>query len=127
MLAGFERLVEDRILAAQRNGEFDNLEGAGKPLKLDDISRIPPELRLAYTILKNADCLPPEIELKKDIIRMETLLSGLKDELQRYRTMKKLNFLIMKLNTMRGTSVAFEMPQQYEEALMDRMDNPSPR
>lgn len=127
MLTGFEKLVEERILAAQRKGEFDNLEGAGKPLKVDDMNRVPQDLRLAYKILKNADFLPPELELKKEIVRTETLLAGLEDELQRYRTMQKLNFLIMKLNTMRKTSVALEIPQQYEEALMDRMAVRSPR
>lgn len=121
MLTGFEKLVEERILAAQRNGEFDNLEGAGQPLCLEDMSRVPQELRLAYKILKNADCLPPEIELKKEIIRTETLLASLEDEQQRYRMMQKLNFMIMKLNTLRGTSVEFEIPQQYEEALVSRM------
>lgn len=121
MITGFEKLVEERIRAAQRKGEFDNLEGAGKPLKFEDMSRIPQELRLSYKILKNADCLPPEVELKNEIVRTESLLADMEDEQQRYRTMQKLNFLIMKLNTMRNTSVSIEIPQQYEEALVDRM------
>jgi len=121
VLTGFEKLVEERILAAQRNGEFDNLEGAGRPLPLEDMSRVPQELRLAYKILKNADCLPPEIELKKEIIRTETLLASMEEEQTRYRMMQKLNFMIMKLNTLRRTSVEREIPQQYEEALMSRM------
>ena len=81
-----------------RNGDFQNLPGAGKPLKADDLSRIPEELRLAYRILKNADCLPPELDLKKEIIRAEMLLESLTDEKQRYQAIKKLNFLIMKKN-----------------------------
>lgn len=121
VLTGFEKIVEERILAAQRNGEFDNLEGAGKPLEHEDLSRIPQELRLAYKILKNADCLPPEIELKKEIIRTETLLENMEDESLRYRTLKKLNYLIMKFNIMRGGSAALEIPQQYEHKVMDRL------
>jgi hypothetical protein len=31
MIPGFEKIVEERILIAQRKGDFDNLEGAGKP------------------------------------------------------------------------------------------------
>ena len=50
-------------------GEFDNLEGQGQPLKLEDDSHIPPELRMAYKILKNADCLPPELELRQEIVQ----------------------------------------------------------
>jgi hypothetical protein len=121
ILTGFEKIVEERIKAAQRSGEFDNLEGAGKPLKHEDYSRIPQELRLAYKILKNADCLPPEIELKNEIIRTETLLSGMKDEAQRYQTLKKLNFMIMKLNTMRGGSVTFDIPQHYEHKIVEHI------
>lgn len=121
MNTGFEKLVEERILAAQRKGEFDNLEGAGKPLAPEDMSRVPQELRIAYKILKNADCLPPEIELQKEIITTEKMLAGVKDEQERYRVMKKLNFLIMKFNTMTNRSIRFEIPQKYEEALMSKM------
>ncbi len=120
-ITGFEKVVEERIRAAQRKGEFDNLKGSGKPLDHEDLSRIPQELRLAYKILKNADCLPPEVELRNEIIRTETLLSNLEDEHLRYRTLKKLNFLIMKLNTMRGGSVELEIPQQYEEKVLERI------
>ena len=121
MFFGFERIVEERILAAQRNGEFDNLEGAGKPLKPEDMSRVPQELRMAYKILKNADCLPPEVELQKEIVTTEKMLSGLKDAQERFKILKKLNFLIMKFNTMTNRSIPFEIPQKYEEALVDRM------
>ena len=32
-----ERLAEQRILEAQRKGEFDDLAGKGKPLELEDL------------------------------------------------------------------------------------------
>lgn len=123
IVTGFEKIVEERIRAAQRNGDFDNLKGAGKPLDHEDYSRIPDELRLAYKILKNADCLPPEVELQNEIIRTETLLSTMEDEALRYKTMKKLNYMILKLNTLRGGSVAFEVPQQYEHKLVERLSD----
>ncbi len=121
IFTGFEKIVEERILAAQRRGEFDNLKGSGKPLEHEDLSRVPQELRLAYKILKNADCLPPEIELKNEIIRTENLLAGMEDESARYRTLKKLNYLIMKLNMIRGGSAALEIPQQYEHKVVERL------
>ena len=31
-----EKIIEERIQEAMANGEFDNLEGAGKPLNLDE-------------------------------------------------------------------------------------------
>lgn len=121
MLKGFQKIVEERIRKAQEEGEFDNLPGSGEPLRPDDI-RIPEELRLAYKILKNAECLPPEIELKKEISQIEDILVGMTDAAERYRMLKKLNFLILKLNLSRGGSVRFEMPQHYESKLAMRME-----
>lgn len=121
MIPGFEKIVENRIKKAQKRGEFDNLPGAGKPLELYNDQHIPEDLRLAYKILKNGDCLPPEIELKKEIQRTEDLLFNVQDTAERYRTLKKLNFLIMKLNTTRNTDARFDMPQHYEAAISDRM------
>ncbi|MBU0986411.1 MAG: DUF1992 domain-containing protein [Proteobacteria bacterium] len=120
MIPGFDRIVEERILKAQKNGEFDNLPGSGKPLELKNDACVAEDLRLAFKILKNANCLPPEIEIKKQIRQTEDLLAGMPDTSEKYRTLKKLNFLIMKLNTLRNSSINLEMPQQYSEKLIDR-------
>jgi len=125
MVTGFEKIVEERIQQSIKKGEFDNLPGMGKPLNLDDFTNVPGELRMAYKILKNADCLPPEIELKKEILQAETLLHDMKDTKQKYHILKKLNYLIMKLNTLRGGSIAFEIPQKYEAKLVERMSSSS--
>ena len=127
MIQGFEKIVEERILTAQQKGEFENLDGFGKPLALHDDFHVPEELRLAFKILKNADCLPPEIELKKEIRQTEDLLAGMQDTSEKYRLLKKINFLIMKLNTIRGSSVMFEMPQHYMEKLVDCLDRSNNR
>ncbi|WP_236886000.1 DnaJ family domain-containing protein [Desulfococcus multivorans] len=81
----------------------------------------PEELRLAHKILKNADCLPPEIELKKEILKTEDLLAGMADTAEKYHVMKKLNFLIMKLNAMRNSNVVFEVPQKYLGKVADQI------
>lgn len=124
IFTGFEKIVEERIRQALKKGEFDNLPGAGKPLALDK-SPAPEELRLAYKILKNADCLPPELELQKEIARAEDLLAAMEDTADRYHVLKKLNFLIMKLNAMRNASIRFEMPQRYEARVLDRFASKS--
>ena len=123
MFTGFSRIIEERIRKAQKKGVFDNLEGSGKPLNLENDSHIAEDLRLAYKILKNADCLPPEIELKKEIERTEDLLGSMKDTAQKHRTLKKLNYLIMKLNAVRDTSIELEMPQQYSLKLVERLES----
>lgn len=127
MIQGFEKIVEERILKAQKKGEFENLPGSGKPLIFNDNHFISEDLRLAYKILKNADCAPPEIELKKEIRRTEDLLAGMHETSDKYRLLKKLNFLIMKLNTIRETSIVFEMPQHYMESLVERFGKSEPQ
>ncbi len=122
MFTGFSKIVEERIRKAIQKGEFENLAGAGQPLKLEDDRHIAEELRLAHKILKNAECLPPEIELKKEIHRTEELLVGMKDTAAKYQTLKKLNFLIMKLNTMRNTSVDLEK-HQYSTRLVEKIES----
>jgi hypothetical protein len=112
-----ERKIQEAIL----NGELDNLPGKGKPLNLDDDSHIPEELRLAYKILKNADCLPPELELKKEIVQLKDLLRGMKDVEEKYRLSKRLNFQIMKLNMTRRVSPLLEEDQVYYEKMAERL------
>lgn len=123
MLYGFEKIIEERILKAQKRGEFENLPGAGKPLEFEDDSFVSEDLRLAYKILKNADCVPVEIELKKEIKQTEDLLAGMQETSEKYRILKKLNFLILKLNSIRGTSIVHEMPQVYTGKLVERFEN----
>jgi hypothetical protein len=123
MIPGFSKIVEERIRAAQKKGEFDNLEGSGKPLNLTADQTVAEELRLAHKILKNADCLPPEVELKKEIRQTEDLLAGMGETADKYRMMKKLNFLILKLNTLRNTCVVFDEPQKYSDKLIKKLES----
>ena len=102
MIPGFEKLVEERIKKAQKEGFFDDLEGSHKPLKLDS-QNVPDDLRLAHKIMKNAGFLPPEVELKKEITPTEQLLETAKiDSPKRVKIQKKLNYLLTKLSTARG-------------------------
>ena len=114
------RIVEQRIKEAQEKGEFDNLPGHGKPLKLEDDSHVPEDLRIAYKILKNADCLPPELQEKKEIRQMEDLLASLPDEKERYKLIKKINFRIMKLNMVGKKSPLLEEKQLYYRKVIDK-------
>jgi len=122
MISGFEKIVEERIRRAIEKGEFDDLPCAGEPLELEDDSSVPEELRLAYKILKNAECLPPEIELRKEIEKTEDLLAALPDTAEKYRLLKKLNFLILKVNAMRRASIANEIPERYAAQVVSRLE-----
>ena len=72
--------AERHISSALKRGELDNLSGEGKPLLLDDDSHVPADLRVGYRLLKNAGCLPPEIEQRKEAATLASLLRGLSRE-----------------------------------------------
>ena len=115
MIPGFEKIVEERIKKARENGDFDNLGGLHKPLNFDD-QNIPDEFRLSHKILKNSGFLPPELELKKNIRQTEDLLSAAQiDYPERINIQKKLNYLMTKLNSIRGGSLASSLlTKEYE-------------
>jgi len=101
----FQRLAEQRILEAQRKGEFDNLPGKGKPLELEDLSTVPEDLRMGYKILKNARVLPPEAELLKDIHILEDLLKHIDDESERQALSKSIQWKMIRLDMLKKRSL----------------------
>jgi hypothetical protein len=117
----FERIAENRILEAMEAGLFDNLEGQGRPLKLEDESHIPPELRMAYKILKNADCLPPELQVRKEVVQLQDLLASMPEEAEKVQQMRRLNFLMMKLKIMRPVSLQLEEHELYTPKILERL------
>jgi len=66
-MSWIEIVADRKIRDAQDEGAFDNLPGKGQPLKLDYDSRVPPELRAAYRLMKDAQVLPEWIQLDKEI------------------------------------------------------------
>ncbi len=66
-MSSTQDLVERQIEKAREKGAFDNLEGAGKPLNLEENPFEPPEMRMVLKILKDNDFAPYWVELGKDI------------------------------------------------------------
>ncbi len=120
-LAFIEQIAEERIRAAQENGAFDDLPGRGKPLDQDDDAHVPPELRMAWRVLKNAGCLPPELEAEREINTAIELLSAMTDEGERYRQMQRLNLMITRLNETRRRPVRLEAQQLYYDKIVARV------
>ena len=114
------RTFDQVIQEALDRGEFDDLPGRGKPIQIEDDSGVPEDLRLAYKVLKNADCLPPELQLKKEIRQMEELLENIPDEKEKYRQIKKINYKIMKLNLMGKKSPLLEEREIYYKKLVEK-------
>jgi hypothetical protein len=70
-----ELLAESKIRAAMAEGKFDDLSGRGMPLPLDDMSGVPADLRMGFKLLRNAGCLPPELEARKESARLGALMA----------------------------------------------------
>jgi hypothetical protein len=120
---GLDALVERRIAAAIARGEFDNLPGAGRPLALDDDLLVPQELRVAWRLLKNAGCVPPELAQVAEVNRLLGAVSlGEADDGERSAGVRRLRALLMQLEVSGRTATAQAAWQQYGEALRGRCD-----
>ncbi len=117
----FAKIAEEKIREAMVKGEFADLEGYGKPLNLDDFSRVPSDLRMAYKILKNAGYIPEEVHLQKEINSTRDLLAHCTDEKEKYRQIQKLNLLITRMNMSRKRPVNLEADQVYYGKVVNKI------
>ncbi|MDR9892800.1 DUF1992 domain-containing protein [Pseudenterobacter timonensis] len=116
-----DQWAERHIVDAQRQGDFDNLPGSGKPLMLDDDSHVPAELRAGYRLLKNAGCLPLELQQRKEAVELADLLKGIKEEDPRYRELqRRLTLLEIQLRQA-GLSTDF-LHGDYADRLLKKID-----
>lgn len=79
--------VNKQIEEAMERGEFKNLPGEGKPLKLDANPYLTPQARMTNRLLKENGFAPRWIELEKEIkkekAQLERLLKNLKGRRKR--------------------------------------------
>ncbi len=94
----FGKLIENKILEAMEAGEFDDLPGKGKPLDLNDYFATPADMRLGYSILKSARCLPVEVELRKEIEALKTDMANCSNESRIQALRKEIEGKSLKLN-----------------------------
>jgi hypothetical protein len=65
------KLAENRIEEAIANGEFKDLPGHGQPLDLGEYFAQPAAERAGAALLKNANVIPPEVQMLKEIGQLE--------------------------------------------------------
>ncbi|EJJ4226577.1 DUF1992 domain-containing protein [Salmonella enterica] len=117
-----DQWAERHIIDAQTKGDFENLAGSGEPLILDDDSHVPPELRAGYRLLKNAGCLPPELEQRKEAIQLLDLLKGIRQDNPQYPELcRRLSLLEMKLRQA-GLSTEF-LRGEYADKLLRKIND----
>lgn len=117
----FTRMVEERIREAQKDGAFDNLPGKGKPLRLEDHSMIPEDLRVSYHILRNAHVLPPEAEIQKEIHTLQDLLKYVEEDDERKALMKAIEWKFIRLDMLRRRSFSWQTSRFYGKKLVRRL------
>lgn len=115
-----DELVERRILEAIERGELADLPGRGRPLDLDDAAFVPPELRAAYRLLKNAGYVPPEVQCLRDIGELERLIDTATDPELRSQAARRLELLWQRMDT--RLPGARSRLRAYREQLLARMD-----
>ncbi|ATM87748.1 MULTISPECIES: DUF1992 domain-containing protein [Yersinia] len=114
--------AERYIADAQKNGEFDNLSGNGKPLQLDDDSFVPLDLRVGYRLLKNAGYLPPELQDRQEALTIVDLLSQLGNQHDAQTKLRSRLILLEMRLKQAGLSTDF-LHQEYQHRVADRLSN----
>jgi hypothetical protein len=115
------RVAEQRILEALEKGEFEKLEGAGKPFVFEDETFVPEDLRAAYRVLKNAGCIPPELEIRKEIVTLKDLINTIDDDKERLKKIRELNFKLIKFEMVRGRPLRLEDYPDYQNKIEQKM------
>lgn len=114
-----ELIAEDRIRKAIEEGQFEDLEGKGKPLPPDEAAHLPAEIRLAYRMLKSGGYIDDPRTLEREIVRVQDLLQHLEDESERYRQMQKLEALAFRMERLTGKRV--ELAEDYYDSVVQRV------
>lgn len=116
-----DSLAEEQIRCAIRRGDFDDLPGEGQPLMLDDDSGVPQELRVAYRVLRNAGCLPPELRLGKEIQQLEALLDQAELSAEEQTIRRRLCFLKARLALHGQDGDLLVRERDYREKLVEKL------
>jgi hypothetical protein len=113
-------IAEQRISQAIEKGELKPTGWENKPLPLNDDHMVPDDLKIAYKLLKNSGYLPPEIETRKEITRLEELIARTEDEHERLQQMRKLNVLLMKVDATRNNPANIAHNDEYYRKIVER-------
>ncbi len=111
-------IAEQKIQEALKKGDLNSEKWKNKPLPEENDRFVPDDLKMAYKILKNSGYLPPEIEERKEVKKLEELIATTEDEHTRVRQMKKLSVLLAKIESRRNKpSNIAEQDEYYRQAV----------
>jgi hypothetical protein len=121
VINALRQIAERRIAQAIEDGTLKTEGWQNRPLPLDDDSFVPDDLKMAYKILKNSGYLPPEVEARKEVQKLEDLIAKTEDSHQRVKQMKKLSVLMMKIEAQRNRPSSIEQDDAYYRKLVERI------
>jgi hypothetical protein len=76
---------------------------------------------MAYKVLKNAGCLPVELEIRKEVMNLRDLITTIDDNQERLKKIRELNFKLLKLNELRKRPINLENFPEYEDKIYRKM------
>lgn len=82
-------LINQKIREAEEAGDFDNLEGAGKPLPKED----DPENALLNRLVKESGGVPEFVSLSRELDKLREELRETGDRTRRQEIMKEMSMM----------------------------------
>ena len=118
-----QTLCERKIREAQEIGEWPDLSRwKNRPLPDDaDMQNVPPDLRMAYRMLKNAGYIPEELALHREIRETRDLLAHATDEQEKLGHLRRISLLKTKLEAQCGRPLYLDEDSPYFERVVDRL------
>ena len=93
-------IVENAIAAwkrkAEHKEELKNNKFRGKKLNFDEYFRTPEEHRMGMKILKDANCIPPAVDMMKQIEEKKKSLTAINDQQEQAAVRKEIRDLELK-------------------------------
>ena len=101
-------LINQKIREAEEAGDFDNLEGAGKPLPKED----DPENALLNRLVKESGGVPEFVSLSRELAELREELRETGDRMRRQEIMKKMSMMDARIDMLRQLRALTEaLPQ----------------
>lgn len=66
-------------------------------------------------------CIPPELELRKEIVTLRDLLRAVEDDGERRTKIRELNHMLLKLSLMSGRTVDLDGFPEYRDRIAARL------
>ena len=113
----FESWIEQQIQQAQREGQFDDLPGQGRPLRLDE-NTDPNWWAKQLLRREQVDFLPPALALRRNVERALAAVPGMRDERRVRELLEGLDAEIRRFNSTATSGPPTTQPPLDVEALV---------